>query len=129
MPLRVEGAARTMRGVPSSVAVVSWRRCSSREAIGLVLADGRGTGRYGEHRMRPVTGAAGRGSSARLVGFRPKGVTKAAAPPTASRPALNPAAYGGPLWPLIPFRLDRTRCSRLTSRPSARRAEGAPLKP
>jgi hypothetical protein len=51
---------------------------------GLVLADGRGTGRYGGYRMRPVTGAAGRGSSARLVGFRPSGVTKAAAPPTAS---------------------------------------------
>jgi hypothetical protein len=57
--------------------------------------------------MRPVTGAAGRGSSARLVGSRPKGVTEAAAPPTASRPALTPAAYGGPLWPLISPAIDR----------------------
>ncbi len=51
--------------------------------------------------MRPVTGATGRGSSARLVGFRPKGETKAAAPPTVRRPVLTPGAYGVPPWPLI----------------------------
>ena len=62
-------------------------------------------------------------------GFRPKGATKAAAPPTARRPALAPAAYGGPLW-----RSSSRRLAALVSRDSrpgrqARRTEGAPLKP
>ena len=45
---------------------------------GLVLDAGRGTGRYGGYRTRPVTGAAGRQLDA-PQGFRPKGATKAAA--------------------------------------------------
>ena len=66
-----------------------------REANGLVLAAGCGTGL-----IRRVPHAAGhRGHRARQLGapqgFRPKGATKAAAPPMAL-PALTPAVYGGP---------------------------------
>jgi hypothetical protein len=41
---------------------------------------------YGGDRRRPVTEDAVRGSSARLVGFRPKGATKSCRPATASPP-------------------------------------------
>ena len=90
-----------MRGVPPPPLRPVRHRRNPREGEGLVLAVGRGIGRCGEHRMRPVTEAAGRGSSVRLAGSRPEGVPKVAAPPTASRPALAPAAYSGLLWPLI----------------------------
>jgi hypothetical protein len=62
-----------------------------------MLTNGRGTGLIRRAPHAAGHRAAGRGSSARLVGFRPKGVTKAAAPPTASCPALTLADYGGPL--------------------------------
>jgi hypothetical protein len=104
-PLRLEGPTRTMRGVPPPPPRLYWHRRGSHKAIGLILTDGRGTGPIWRDRMRPVTGAAGRGSSARLAGSRPEGVTKRCRPPTASRPALTRAAYGGPLWPLISPRL------------------------
>jgi hypothetical protein len=58
------------------------RRRNSREADGWSSQAGAAPGGYGGHRTRPVTGAAGRGSSACPQGFRPKGTTKAAAPPT-----------------------------------------------
>ena len=65
VPLRVEGAARTMRGVPSPCAVTfPGDRRNSREADGLVLAAGRGTGQ-----IRRVPHAAGhRGRRARQLG-------------------------------------------------------------
>jgi hypothetical protein len=78
-----------------------WRRRIWRVPVGLVLTIGHGCGSYGGNRMRPVTRATGRGSSARPAGFRPKGETEASAPPTVRRPALTPAAYGGALRPLI----------------------------
>ena len=88
VPLRVEGAARTMRGVPArhwdlsgdGAAGGRWSAWFSRTGAAPGDTAGTACGRS--------PGFAGRGSSARLVGFRPKGVTKAAAPPTASRPAL-----------------------------------------
>ena len=97
--------------------------------VGLtVLLAGAAAG-YGGDRRRPVTGAAGRGSSARLVGFRPKGVTKAAAPPTARRPGLTPAAYGGHPGRSFPLNCSRPPLAGHGLGRQARRAEGAPLKP
>jgi hypothetical protein len=124
VPLRVEGAARTMRGVPPPVAVTFSRRRRNPPVLdSLVLATGRGTGG-----MRRAPRAAGhRGRRARQLGApqgsRPKGATKAAAPPTVRRPALTPAAYSGPPWPLISPTVSRVPFSRFTSRPSS---PGAP---
>ena len=77
VPLTLEGPVRTMRGVPVPTLchVHSFRR-TRRDADGLAVVLAGAAARYGGDRRRPVTGGAVRGSSARLVGFRPKGATK-----------------------------------------------------
>jgi hypothetical protein len=104
------------RSVPVAVTPLL-RRCNLCEYDGLVLADGRGTGSIRRAPHAAVTGATGRGSSARLVGFRPKGVTKAAAPPTAL-PRPDP----GRQWRATLAAHHSPACSHpireLTSRPS-----------
>ena len=78
---------------------------------------GAAPGRYGGHRTRPVTGAAGRGSSARRRASARRARRKLPHPQRRA-PALTPAAYGGPPWPLIPPPIGHARFSRFTSRPS-----------
>ena len=92
--------------------------CASGLPFGPVFKAGCGTGRYGGHRMRPVTGATGRGSSARRAGSRPKGRDENCRTAYGALPALTAAAYGGPLWPLITPPVGSTRYSRFMLRPS-----------
>ena len=56
-----------MRGVPAPGLLPSRRRHDSCEADGAGTATGAASGRYGGYRTRPVTGATGRGSSARCI--------------------------------------------------------------
>ena len=102
---RIFGCPCGWRGRPGQCAAFRPHRCDVlrrrrywRVPDGLAcLADGRGTGRYGGHRTRPVTGATGRGSSARRRALARRARRKLPPPPTVRRPALTPAAYGGPL--------------------------------
>ena len=64
MPLRVEGAARTMRGVPPRPRDLLPLRRIWREAVGLVLTHGRGTGQI----RRGPQAAGHRGHRARQLG-------------------------------------------------------------
>jgi len=91
---------------------------------------GAALGRYGGHRMRPVTGGTGRGSSARRRASARRARRKLPHRPRRS-PALTPAACGWPLLATHPSPLLAASASRGCSRPGrqARRAGGAPLKP
>jgi len=107
-----------MRGVPSPSLRPFPGDAASGVLDGLVIADGRGTGQM----WRALHAAGHRGRRARQLGapqgFRPKGATKAAAPPTVHCPALTSAAYGGQPWPLISPTVGRVHFSCPTSRPS-----------
>ncbi len=77
---------------------------------------GRGTGRYGGYRARPVTGAAGRGSSARRRASA-RMARRKLPPANGAAPDLTPAAYGGSPGRSSPLRLARPLLA-FTSRPS-----------
>jgi hypothetical protein len=127
VPLSLEGPTRTMRGVPAPLTVTSSRFMAH-------LAHGRRSGRGAGERgsgirrgpQRPVTWGAVRGSSARLVGLRPKGATKSCHPATASPPGEPEplmADHPGRSFPrLLAFVLAIHGRGR-----QARRAQGAPL--
>jgi len=126
MPLRVEGAARIMRGVPPRCCGLSRSSASRACLMAWSSRTGAAAGGYGGYRTRPVTGATGRGSSARRRASARRARRKLP-PRLLCRPALTPAAYDGPLWPLV-FPWLAAPPSR-APRPGrqARRAAGAPL--
>jgi hypothetical protein len=107
------------------------RRARQRDTAG--TAGGRSPGPrcaaagYGGDRRRPVTGAAVRGSSPRRRARVRR--TRRKLPPRNGETRVNPAAYGGSLWPLIPSRLLAPVLAVHGWGRQARRAEGAPLKP
>jgi hypothetical protein len=125
-PLRLEGPARTMRGVPArwlGRLHGSWRAWREGDGLAVVLV-GAAAG-YGGDRRRPVTGGAVRGSR-RAVGLASEGRGGSCRPATA-RPRVNP----GRLRRVTLAAQSSLGCSRRPSLLAARavrrrRAEGTP---
>jgi hypothetical protein len=117
-PLRLEGPTRTMRGVPPQPLRPSRLRRSSCETVGLVLADGCGSGS-----IRRAPHAAGhRGRRARQLGtpggLPPKGRDESCRTVYGELPGSNLGRDGRATLAAHPSRLGRAHCSRFTSRPS-----------
>ena len=105
-PLRLEGPARTMRGVPVRSAVAFARRpAHRREMAAGTSSHGRARG-VTAGRLRAVAGAAVRGSRRARRATARKGASKAAAPQ--GEPPSDPPAYDRHLGRLLSL-----RCSRL----------------
>jgi hypothetical protein len=87
-PLRLEGPARTMRGVPVRPLTShgSWRAWRDADRLVVVLAGA--AARYGGDRRRPVTGAAVCGSSPRRRACVRR--TRRKLPPTNGETRVNP---------------------------------------
>ena len=76
-----------MRGVPARwLGHLHGPRHTRHGLVGLVVVLAGAAAGYGGNRRRPVTGGAVRGSSARLVGFRPKGAAKSCRPHNGETP-------------------------------------------
>jgi len=127
--LTLEGLARTMRGVPALVAVThssgDWR--TRRETIGLAVVLAGAAARYGGDRSGRSPGCRAR-QPTRLVGFRPKGAAKAAAPQRRD-PRVNPGRLRRVTLAAHPSRLLAPVLAVHGQGRQAWRAAGAPLKP
>jgi hypothetical protein len=127
VPLTLEGPARTMRGVPTcSLRHFHGSRRTWRVGVGF----GRGAGWCGSGIRRGPQAAGYRGCRARqpprLVGFRPKGAAKAAAPQRRD-PRLNPGRLRRVTLAAHSLRLLAPVRAVHGLGGQARRAEGAPL--